>query len=275
MFSTAGATAHMGMPGASWAAVAMAWMTVAAPVLSVFISPMLAGGLRLMPPVSKVTPLPTRASSRPRASRSRDGSERRAMKRGWLDDPRPTAMNMPMPMVGGFLRADDLEPHAELAGHVAGLVGEDLGADVIGRPLRQPPRTVAAVADDLAPLGAQQQVVRIARLDGEGAFVEGRRQAIVRVAVDGGRLRRTLHEAARDELHDRRLQRSTTIDEQVRDVHGQAPDVTADQAAHDDGPQPARPQPVDAPAVADADGQHEAHAHVHRRDEPRLPERCP
>ena len=24
------------------------------------------------------------------------------MKRGWFDDPRPTAMNMPMPMLGGF-----------------------------------------------------------------------------------------------------------------------------------------------------------------------------
>ena len=68
MFSTAGATAMMGRPGASCATVAMAAMTVHAPVLSIFISSIRSAGLMLMPPESKVTPLPTMASSRPRAS---------------------------------------------------------------------------------------------------------------------------------------------------------------------------------------------------------------
>ena len=59
MFSTAGATARSGVPGASRATVAIAAMTVAAPVLSIFISSIRSAGLIEMPPESKQTPLPT------------------------------------------------------------------------------------------------------------------------------------------------------------------------------------------------------------------------
>ena len=45
MFSTAGATARSGVPGASRATVAMAAITVQAPVLSIFISSIRSGGL--------------------------------------------------------------------------------------------------------------------------------------------------------------------------------------------------------------------------------------
>ena len=61
MFSTAGATASSGVPGASRATVAMAAMTVQAPVLSIFISSIRSDGLMLMPPESKQTPLPMSA----------------------------------------------------------------------------------------------------------------------------------------------------------------------------------------------------------------------
>ena len=47
------------MPGASRATVAMAAMTVQAPVLSIFISSIRSAGLMLIPPESKQTPLPT------------------------------------------------------------------------------------------------------------------------------------------------------------------------------------------------------------------------
>ena len=93
------------MPGASRATVAMAAMTVHAPVLSIFISSIRSAGLMLMPPESKQTPLPTIARWRPSASRSPSPPERMTIIRGGLSLPRPTAMNMPMPELGGLLRA--------------------------------------------------------------------------------------------------------------------------------------------------------------------------
>ena len=68
MFSTAGASARSGVPGASRATVAMAAITVHAPVLSIFISSIRSDGLMLMPPESKQTPLPTIARWRSSAS---------------------------------------------------------------------------------------------------------------------------------------------------------------------------------------------------------------
>ena len=97
MFSTAGATARSGVPGASRATVSIAAITVAAPVLSIFISSMRSAGLMEMPPESKQTPLPTIARCRPRASFSPAPPERRTIIRGGLSLPRPTARNMPMP----------------------------------------------------------------------------------------------------------------------------------------------------------------------------------
>ena len=97
MFSTAGATASSGVPGASCATVAMAEITVQAPVLSIFICSIASDGLMLMPPESKQTPLPMIARWRPRASRSPSLPERMTIIRGGLSLPCPTARNMPMP----------------------------------------------------------------------------------------------------------------------------------------------------------------------------------
>ena len=65
MFSTAGATASSGSPGARRETVAMAAITVQAPILSIFISSIRSAGLMLMPPESKQTPLPTIAELPP------------------------------------------------------------------------------------------------------------------------------------------------------------------------------------------------------------------
>ncbi len=50
--------------GFTAATAAMSATTFAAPLMSCFISPMPAAGLMLMPPVSKVIPLPTKTSFR-------------------------------------------------------------------------------------------------------------------------------------------------------------------------------------------------------------------
>ena len=98
MFSTAGATARSGVPGASWATVAMAAITVHAPVLSIFISSIRLAGLMLIPPESKQTPLPTMARWRSSASCSPSPPERMTIICGGLSLPRPTAMNIPIPI---------------------------------------------------------------------------------------------------------------------------------------------------------------------------------
>ena len=63
MFSVQGAMATTLIFGFSFAIAASAATTEAAPVISAFIASMLAAGLMLMPPVSKVIPLPTSARS--------------------------------------------------------------------------------------------------------------------------------------------------------------------------------------------------------------------
>ncbi len=176
--------------------------------------------------------------------------------------------------LGRLLRAEDAQLHAELAGDLAGLVGEDLGADVVGGTLGQPAGPVAAVADDLAALGAQVQGIGIARFDGEGALVERRRQAVVRVPVDRGRLGGAFDEAAGELLDDGTLEGPSRAHELVGDMDGEPPHVAAREAADDDGPQATRAHPVDALSVRDAHGQDEADAHLRGRDEPCLPERA-
>ena len=59
MFSTAGINAVTGMAGFSCAMACMAPITAAPPAMSYFIFSMPSEGLMEMPPVSKVTPLPT------------------------------------------------------------------------------------------------------------------------------------------------------------------------------------------------------------------------
>ena len=97
MFSTAGATARSGVPGARRATVSIAQMTVDAPVLSIFISSMRSDGLRLMPPESKQTPLPMIARRRPSLSVALSAPERMTIIRGGLSLPCPTARNIPIP----------------------------------------------------------------------------------------------------------------------------------------------------------------------------------
>ena len=157
MFSTAGATARSGVPGASRATVAMAEITVHAPVLSIFISSIRSDGLMLIPPESKQTPLPTIARCRPSASRSPSPPERMTIIRGGLSLPRPTAMNMPMPISVALLGVDDVDPQAVLLGDGARLVGEDRRADVVRGAVREGPCDVRALGDDDAALGGLGQ----------------------------------------------------------------------------------------------------------------------
>ena len=60
MFSTAGINAVTGMAGFNCAMARMAPIMAAPPDISYFIFSMPSAGLMEMPPVSKVTPLPTR-----------------------------------------------------------------------------------------------------------------------------------------------------------------------------------------------------------------------
>ena len=92
------ATRRAGPPGASRATVPIAAITVHAPILSIFISSIRSAGLMLMPPESKQTPFPTIARWRPRASFSPGPPERMTIIRGGLSLPRPTAMNIPIPI---------------------------------------------------------------------------------------------------------------------------------------------------------------------------------
>ncbi len=68
MFSTAGTTQSRLIGKPSSAIVAVASSAAAPPDMSIFISGIEAGGLSEMPPVSKVTPLPTIASVSPSAT---------------------------------------------------------------------------------------------------------------------------------------------------------------------------------------------------------------
>ena len=136
------------MPGARRATVAIAAMTVQAPVLSIFISSIRSDGLMLMPPESKQTPLPTIARWRPSASRSPSPPERSTIIRGGLSLPRPTAMNMPMP--SSVARSGSITSiHRSCClGDRPGLLGEDLRADVVRGPVGERPGQVRALGDD-------------------------------------------------------------------------------------------------------------------------------
>ena len=65
MFSVVGTTATISTGSPSSAIAATASSTAAAPDMSIFISCIPAPGLSEMPPVSKVTPLPTKATGAP------------------------------------------------------------------------------------------------------------------------------------------------------------------------------------------------------------------
>ena len=86
--------------------------TQAAPAMSPFMSSMLAAGLIEMPPVSKHTPLPMKASGGvpflPPFQRMIDDA-------ALLREPCPTPSSAPMPSLRIALHVEDLDPDAELA----------------------------------------------------------------------------------------------------------------------------------------------------------------
>ena len=190
------------MPGASRATVAMAAMTVQAPVLSIFISSIRSDGLMLMPPESKQTPLPTIARCRSSESRSPFPPERMTIIRGGLSLPWPTAMNMPIP--SSVARSGSMTSiHRPCCSAMAPrLVGEDLGRDVVGRPIGERPGGVGALADDHAALGGLRE--RAASPPGatriSSSSVGGADSVLV--AVDRLGVVRALDDAARHELGD-------------------------------------------------------------------------
>src|SRR5215510_9467431 len=107
MFSTAGARASSGVPGARRATVAMAAMTVQAPVLSIFISSIRSDGLIEMP--AEVVALA-------RATRAQDDHPRRVVAAAADGHEHAHAE------LGGPGRLDDVDPEAVGLGDVAGLV---------------------------------------------------------------------------------------------------------------------------------------------------------
>ena len=139
MFSTAGATARSGVPGASRATVAMAEITVQAPVLSIFISSIWPDGLMLIPPESKQTPLPTmREVAAERVAlafpaRAHDDHLRRVVAAAADGHEHAHAH------LGRLVRADDVDRQAVALGDGARLVGEDGRADVVRGAVREGP----------------------------------------------------------------------------------------------------------------------------------------
>ncbi len=94
MFSVAGSTAIRSIGTSSSAIAAIASSTAAPPDMSIFISCIPAEGLIEMPPVSKVTDLPTRPSFSP----SPRPAYSRAIRRGSMSSPPlATASRPPMP----------------------------------------------------------------------------------------------------------------------------------------------------------------------------------
>jgi hypothetical protein len=128
MFSTAGATREDRQPGRQLATVAMAAITVHAPVLSIFISSIRSAGLMLMPPESKQTPLPTIATVRPSLSSAPFPPERSTIIRGGLCAPLPDREEHAHAQLGGALLVDDVDREAVRPPRWRGLVGEDLRA---------------------------------------------------------------------------------------------------------------------------------------------------
>ena len=112
MFSTMGATAMRGVSGARRATVRAAAITAAAPDLSCFISSIRSGGLRLIPPESKQTPLPTIASRRS-GCLSQPGSLT-AIIRGSCSAPWPTPSSafMPSAAISGGPSTSTVQPSA-------------------------------------------------------------------------------------------------------------------------------------------------------------------
>ena len=187
--------------GESRAAVAMAAITVHAPVLSIFISSIRSAGLMLMPPESKQTPLPTSARCRPSASFSPSPPDRMTIIRGGLSLPCPTARNMPMPS-SAARRSSTTSIHRPWASAMArASSASTCGRDVVRGAVGEAAGDVGALADDPAALGAALGVA------GDGVrpatrsrLVQGRRGGVAVLAVDRLGLEGALDDAAGDQL---------------------------------------------------------------------------
>src|ERR1035437_10229093 len=215
MFSPAVAIAMRGVPGARRATVTMAAITVQAPVLSIFISSIEAAGLMLIPPESKQTPLPMRASRRPAASFSPSAPERNTIIRGGLSLPAPTAKNMPLP-------------------HTPGGVG--------------------ALADDHATLRGTPQGSGIGAGGDQNQLLERGRHAVVVIAVDRGGLELALDNAPGQQLSHGRSA-TFDVSAKIADPERQTPDRPAGQPALHRGPDPNNYLKRDRLRLADAHGQ--------------------
>ena len=151
MFSVEGTTAIRSIGSPSSAIAPTASSTAAAPDMSIFISCMPAEGLIEMPPVSKVTPLPTRPSVSPRAAA------------GVAQDDQPRRLLAAL--------ADGDQAAHLLRGDL--LAAEDLDADRVVRG-----------GDLLGPLG---QEGRRGDVDGQALQVAG---AVLGLGADAGGLGR-------------------------------------------------------------------------------------
>ena len=127
--------------------------TAAAPAMSPFISHMWSPGLRLMPPESKVMPLPTSAMV---SADSLRGMWRRMTMRGGWGLPWPTRS---MPCVAARLeagRVEDLDLQPDLLRDLAGALGDDLRRHHRARLVDEVARLVHVLGDP--------RVARLARL---------------------------------------------------------------------------------------------------------------
>ena len=189
--------------------MAMAAITVHAPVLSIFISSIRSDGLMLMPPESKQTPLPTIARWRSSASRSPSPPERMTIIRGGLSLPRPTAMNMPIP--SSVARSGSMTSiHRPCCSAIArASSARTAGLTSLAARLESV-RAMFAPSPMIDARARRPRVSAAASAPGrdEDQLVEDRRRRVDLVAVDRPRVVGALDDAAGDQLgRDRRVRR--------------------------------------------------------------------
>src|SRR5579885_613643 len=161
MFSTAGMNAVTGMAGLSCARARMAPMVAAPPAISYFIFSMPSAGLMEMPPVSKVTPLPTRPRwLEPEAAAGRFGAAH------------GHAQQATHPQLPHAVLVQDFAFQAVRGGHLAGAFREQGGRQAIGRLVDQLAGEILRFGDDTPALDSLPEV-RSAGRCGDGELFEG------------------------------------------------------------------------------------------------------
>ncbi len=185
----------------------------------------------LIPPESKQTPLPTSARCRPSASFAAlaAGTDHDHPRR--VGAPLPDGEEHAHPKLGSSLLVQDIDPQAVSLGDGAGLVGEDLRRDVVGRAVCQAAGDVGALADDPAALRGGSPGPRPASApDHEDQLAHGRRGSVGVLAVD-----RLGLEAPLDDPPDHELRGEGRVAAQARrdgiQPHGHHVDIAVDHAA--------------------------------------------